>query len=178
MIDMTGKKFWELTVLGDSGKRRNGDKAILWKVRCSCGKEKLLPRCLLIKYKSCGCKKIEFQRKAIFKGVGDIYREFWKGYVCSAKQRNLKFQITMKYVWNLFLKQNKKCALTGEPLTFQTKSGKSDGTASLDRIDSTKGYIEGNVQWVHKNINMMKQEYPTQLFFEWCRKVVKHNKLT
>ena len=177
MIDMAGKKFWELTVIGDSGQRRNGDKAVLWKVRCSCGKEKLLPRCLLIKYKSCGCRKIEFQRKSIFKGVGSIYREFWKGYVASAKQRNLEFKITMEYAWKLFLKQNRKCALSGETLTFQSKSGMSDGTASLDRIDSSKGYTKNNVQWVHKNVNFMKQEYSTARFLEWCKLICLHNNL-
>lgn len=26
----------------------------------------------------------------------------------------------------------------------------------FDRIDPNKGYIIGNVQWVHKHINMMK----------------------
>jgi len=41
-------------------------------------------------------------------------------------------------------------------------------TASLDRIDSSKGYIEGNVQWVHKMVNMSKQQYTQEEFINMC----------
>ena len=50
----------------------------------------------------------------------------------------------------MFLKQNKKCALTGLDIWFgiSTKEkthGKKEQTASLDRIDSSKGYTKDNV---------------------------------
>ena len=51
----------------------------------------------------------------------------------------------------------------------------SNITASLDRIDSSKGYIEGNVQWVHKRVNLMKGNMSTENFIEWCNLVVKNN---
>lgn len=41
-------------------------------------------------------------------------------------------------------------------------------TFSLDRIDSKIGYIEGNVQWVHKMVNMCKQHYTQEEFLEMC----------
>jgi hypothetical protein len=41
-------------------------------------------------------------------------------------------------------------------------------TASLDRIDSSRGYIEGNVQWVHKMANMCKQHYSQKRFIDMC----------
>lgn len=75
------------------------------------------------------------------------------------------------------MKQNKKCALTGDIIYFPTRCWSRDGTASLDRIDSSKGYTKENVQWVHKDINMMKQEYTTEVFLGWCKKVVEHNNL-
>ncbi len=51
------------------------------------------------------------------------------------------------------------CALTGIP--FDVSYGSSDRAArwnspSIDRIDSAKGYIEGNVRWVLWCINTMK----------------------
>lgn len=49
-------------------------------------------------------------------------------------------------------------------------------TASLDRIDSSKGYIEGNVQWVHKRINKMKLDDSDTEFIEWCRLIADFNK--
>lgn len=46
------------------------------------------------------------------------------------------------------------------------------GTASLDRIDSSKGYIKGNIQWVHKDINKMKNNYNQAYFINLCALVV------
>ena len=95
----------------------------------------------------------------------------------NAKDRKLDFDLDIKYVWKLFLKQNRKCALTGETLKFSTKCWSHDATASLDRIDSLKGYVKGNVQWVHKEINMMKQQYSMDMFLDWCKKIVVFNHL-
>mgnify|MGYP007044016634 CR=1 FL=1 len=47
-------------------------------------------------------------------------------------------------------------------------------TASLDRIDSSKGYIEGNVQWVHKDINWMKQDFNEEYFIFLCSEITKN----
>ena len=48
------------------------------------------------------------------------------------------------------------------------------GTASLDRIDSSKGYIQGNIQWVHKRINQMKWDSEENDFINWCKLVANH----
>jgi hypothetical protein len=48
-------------------------------------------------------------------------------------------------------------------------------TASLDRIDSSKGYIEGNVQWIHKHINKMKNNFNESYFIEICKKISQKN---
>lgn len=79
--------------------------------------------------------------------------------------------MTVQDAWKLFEKQNRKCALTGEELTFSKKNNEYDGTASLDRIDSSKGYTLDNVQWVHKKINMMKWDLKQDEFISWCKKV-------
>ena len=70
--------------------------------------------------------------------------------------------------------QNKKCAITGTDIYFSTKIS-GNGSASLDRIDSKAGYIIGNVQWVHKDINWMKADFGETEFIEWCKKVAINN---
>jgi hypothetical protein len=45
----------------------------------------------------------------------------------------------------------------------------------LDRVDSSKGYIEGNVQWVHKTINLMKQSFNQKEFIHFCKLVANNN---
>lgn len=56
------------------------------------------------------------------------------------------------------------------PLVF----GK-DTTASIDRINSNKGYSLSNVQWVHKTINKMKCKLSDDEFIAFCKAVAKHN---
>lgn len=46
--------------------------------------------------------------------------------------------------------------LGGEKLTFDKRGIK--GNASPDRIDSSKGYIPGNVQWITKEEQKMKMD--------------------
>lgn len=64
----------------------------------------------------------------------------------------------MKTAWNF---EN----LTGK------KYNKLTVTASLDRIDSNKGYNKENIQWVHKYINKMKMDFNQDYYIEMCRKV-------
>ena len=66
------------------------------------------------------------------------------------------------------------CAISGIKLIF-ARSWTRDQTASLDRIDSKKGYVEGNVQWVHKRINEMKMDHSNKELISWARKIVKYN---
>jgi hypothetical protein len=179
-INMVGQVFGMLTVVKDSGLRRDRDGAILWIAQCSCGNEKLLPRCLLLKYKSCGCKRAENQSRALRKslnrgGCGEIYASHWNVIKKNATQRGLVFDITAEYAWNLFLKQNRSCCLSGMPLQFSTRCWTHDVTASLDRIDSAKGYVVGNVQWVHKMVNFMKQEFDQFEFVTMCGKIYSHS---
>jgi hypothetical protein len=89
------------------------------------------------------------------------------------RSRRLEFEVDRKYLVKLFYQQKGKCALTNIQLSFGTRAMDKDGrTASLDRVDSSKGYIRGNVQWVHKDINKMKQELNQDRFIEMCRLVI------
>jgi hypothetical protein len=45
---------------------------------------------------------------------------------------------------------------------------------SLDRIDSSLGYIEGNVQWIYKEIQFMKRVLSQEDFIGWCEKIALH----
>jgi hypothetical protein len=98
----------------------------------------------------------------------------------AALKRNLKFELTIFDLEELRKKQNGKCALTGEILEFGADFSKRsiDITASLDRIDSLKEYTIENVQWVHKDVNMMKRNYDNEYFKYICYLVAKHDQDT
>ena len=94
------------------------------------------------------------------------------------RRKKLTFDLNGKYLWNLFLKQDRKCALSGIEICFPKAWGaksKTSITASLDRIDSSKGYVIDNVQWVHKQINTMKMNMSDNEFIHLCRMVTKNN---
>lgn len=78
--------------------------------------------------------------------------------------------MTIQDAWDLFLIQNRRCALSGALLEFPA-NGREKGTASLDRIDSGKGYVPGNVQWVHKRVNIMKNVVEQEEFLKWCSRI-------
>jgi hypothetical protein len=93
----------------------------------------------------------------------------------SAKHRGHVFDVDIEYVWDLFLAQGKRCALSGVPLAMSRKSAApGEAVASLDRIRSDFGYVAGNVQWVHPTINFMKHAMPQDQFVEWCQLVAAH----
>jgi hypothetical protein len=77
----------------------------------------------------------------------------------------------------LFLKQDRKCKLSGIEIKFHPEEKRikqSQQTASLDRIDNTKGYIEGNIQWLHKDINNMKWNFNESTFINYCCQIARN----
>ena len=107
--------------------------------------------------------------------VKDVLRySFANKFRSSAKLRNIEWGLGFDYLADLLVDQNFKCALTGWDINAK---GVSKNTASLDRIDSSLGYVEGNVQWVHKMVNMCKQKYSQQEFLSMCKAVNENIKL-
>lgn len=113
-----------------------------------------------------------------WKGHGELSGTIFSKIRSRAKRGGIDFDVNVKMLWELFLKQNRKCALTGVDLKFRYSEGhfiKEDQTASLDRIDSSKGYVEGNIQWVHKEINQLKWSINQEKFIHWCKLVSNYN---
>lgn len=108
--------------------------------------------------------------------MGDISGTYLYRLKRNAELRDLEFTVTLEHLWELLQKQEFKCALTGLPISVSFKST-AKYTASVDRIDSAKGYVECNVQWVHKDVNKMKLDLSESRFFELCRLVVENGKM-
>lgn len=179
-----------------AGKYLNGDKVGMWtiisdepfpeydtfkcycvKAKCQCGKESIIPCWRFDRGCSKGCQSCRVAGKGsyLWRGVGEISGRLLSQIKNSAKVRGIEYDVDGKYLWSLFLKQQRKCAFTGEPLVFDS-THYDKNTASLDRIDSSKGYVRGNIAWVHKNINMMKHVLSLEDFVQWCEKVYERRK--
>lgn len=121
-----------------------------------------------------------------YKNCGQLSKGVFGRIKNTARARNIEFNLDHEFLWALYQKQEGKCALSGLELKLElnymnSSTGKSTFidpkpvTASLDRIDSTKGYVEGNVQWVHKAINLMKSSLIENDFIYYCKKVSDFN---
>lgn len=179
--DLTGQKFGKLKVIcfGEIRTTKSGYKKYFWKCSCDCGGETLACRGHLLngKIKSCGCECYKIgKRFNHFKSYEEIPADFFRRlkHRATSKKRKIELNVSPKYLWKLFLSQNRKCKLSNMDLWFP-KTRKDSCSASLDRIDSNKGYIEGNVQWVHKDINFMKQANKQDYFISLCKKVANHS---
>jgi hypothetical protein len=181
MNDLTDKRFGKLIVKKFDGIRgtKSGIKKYYWECLCDCGNKTVVNRAHLKSggIRSCGClATVRGKNARGFRGCEEISGKYFGSLKRNAtyKNRHFKFLVSIEDLWKLFIKQNRKCALTGLDIHFAEDSRSRDRTASLDRIDSKKDYIISNVQWVHKDVNLMKKDYDQSRFLEICRKVAFH----
>lgn len=107
----------------------------------------------------------EDQRKAASirksqSNIGNSYNK--KGeftyYLSKAKSRDPNMNIDEEYLQKLWDEQQQRCALSKIEIHLKNGKHKLD-TASLDRINSSKGYIKNNVQFVAYAINLAKNNF-------------------
>lgn len=178
---LLGRRFNWLTIVGFD--HHDFDNQWWMEIKCDCGNrsQEILRKLKLGRRKTCGitgCKYFHSiralnGRKANFTGHKEIYGSRWAAWRIGAEKRDLQFTVTPQYAWRIYLKQKRRCALTGVEIDFGNSYSKLL-SASLDRKDSTKGYIKGNIQWVHKIVNLMKRSMSDEEFIEWGRRVARY----
>ena len=86
------------------------------------------------------------------------------------KSRILEHNLTTAYIQDLLEKQNYCCAFTG--IKLDHKTGKNNlNMASIDRIDSKKGYVENNIQIVLNCMNKAKGEATDKQFRKLLKEI-------
>lgn len=71
-----------------------------------------------------------------------------------AKKNGIEFTVSLEYVISL---APDVCPILGLPLSWciQSKSV-TDNSPSIDRVDPSKGYVEGNIVWLSSRANRIK----------------------
>jgi len=167
--DLTGKTFGDLFVLGVSEVSRNGH--YRYCVRCSCGVEKTVLGTHMLQGNTLHCGQCKPRTKpSNWTGCGTVsgtyFAQVKSGAAGARGRKPMEFSVSIEYLAHLLDEVQKGvCALSGIVISIRSH------TASLDRIDSSKGYVEGNVQWLHKDVNMMKRHYEQDYFINLCKKV-------
>lgn len=181
-------KLWEIVEEFSQDNRK------MLRVACpECGHKYAIRKTKYREHRSCTrCRFVVQNRDNLGKhrGVGDLTRTYFNYFRNTARRRDVPFTVSIEYLWGLAVDQGMKCALSGLPLVFPTiQSGGGNwtadynaqqkirlgqgrvDTASLDRIDSSKAYEEGNVQWVNKFVNIMKNGLSQDEFVYYCHLV-------
>ena len=95
-----------------------------------------------------------------------------------AKTSGKSHNINTDYLRGLYEGQEGRCAISGIEMSIRGTQHSSDYwySISIDRIDSTKGYVKGNVQLTCTGINRMKCTMTDEQFIEICKCVAERFK--
>jgi hypothetical protein len=118
--------------------------------------------------KNFGDKKSDYDISRHSKNRKDGYTKF-RYHFRNISKRNKELDVTvedLKEVWN---NQKGLCPYLGIELQLNSygKIKKDPITsASLDRIDSSRGYVKENIQWISRSMNYLKNDMSEQQVFE------------
>ena len=124
-------------------------------------------------------KNLGVNRGNVANFKGKTHRDQYTGFrefLRRAKKRKNLGNLTLDDLFKQWKKQNGICPYTGIELKLPIARKKHlrFETASLDRIDSNKGYCINNVQWVHKTINVIKNNLDETYFIQLCRDIANY----
>lgn len=164
--ELLGKKFGKLLVVNYAGQKKHYINN--WGCLCDCGNFTIVSRSNLThkSHPTTSCGRCKQKHSPKWGGYRDISLSFWNTLKNQAILRNLIFSINIKDVWDLYEKQNRKCALSGRSLSWSPR------TASIDRINSKIGYTIDNIQIVHCDINIMKNKFDQNYFIQTCKEII------
>lgn len=119
--------------------------------------------------KSCASEMIKFYRQ---QSPGHRLAVSMNTAKQSARKKELPFELSTELLISLWEKQNGLCYYSGTEMIFDG-SGKPE-SVSIDRIDSSSGYIPDNVVLCCAYINKMKSDQSIEIFTHWCSLIVNH----
>jgi hypothetical protein len=108
----------------------------------------------------------------------------FRWFALRARQRADKAEAVVdpQYLKGLWESQNGRCPLTGWCLELPRNSmgwekGAAPKSASLDRIDQSRGYVQGNVRFVALIANLARWMWTDEQLIRFCESVTEHNRV-
>ena len=109
---------------------------------------------------------IKNNRRDEYTGFREHYRRI--------KKRGSEYDITLDDLLNQWKKQKGLCVYSGLKLTHPIDGGDNLTKASLDRIDSNKGYVKDNIQFISIACNHAKNNMSHEEMIMFCENITKH----
>jgi hypothetical protein len=107
------------------------------------------------------------QRKQI--KIGSLEGRLKSIFANVTERRHKGLDISLQDLRDLWEKQKGLCAYSGVPMMWDDSNRYA--TVSIDRIDSSKGYVRGNIAFCCAIVNVMKNKMPVEHFLWWCRNI-------
>lgn len=85
-----------------------------------------------------------------------------------AKQKKIDFDLDLSYLLEIHHQQKSMCAYSRKPMAIALNKVNS---VSIDRIDSSKGYVKGNVCLSWAIVNCMKGDLSVKDFVALCESI-------
>lgn len=125
--------------------------------------------------KDCSKKKIHEYRNT----ESGFWVSMWNNLSSNAKNRGLELSINKEDIKDIWDEQKGLCAITKLPME-KVKAQRTTRSrffnqfrASIDRIDSEKGYVKGNIRMVCAYVNVMKLDQTDEQLKFWCESILK-----
>lgn len=170
-LNLIGRIFNRLTVIDLKSIGINNEQHI-WICLCKCGNIKEVnSRCLLYgKTQSCKCLQKERQIEGSKKHEGNsAMNNLICSYLNGARQRGFSCSITRKTFAHLFSLPCYYCGIL--PFSIHKSHSTTFIFNGIDRVDSTKGYEDGNVVTCCKTCNIAKANMSLKNFLAWIKRL-------
>lgn len=103
----------------------------------------------------------------------------WRKFLQRLTYGPARTNLTVDILLDVLVRQNYKCALSGQPLTCQLNRGMTHFTnASIDRIVPGSEYNADNIRLVCRIANVMKWNMADEQLREWCERIITFGKET
>ncbi len=175
-LDLTGLRFGTLTVNGNKISRRalsDGRSEILWECICVCGvkREVKTEHLRSGNTTSCGsCSKRGNKRsKSRLPTETAAINSIQSQYICRARRLGQEYTLTREQFVRLI---SVPCYYCGDSNTANwTRRGRAFRYTGIDRVDSSRGYITGNVVPCCTYCNRGKSNQPLSGFLDRVRRI-------
>lgn len=175
-IDLTGKIFGDLTVVG-LGERRitiSGSRKITWNCVCKCGNKSTVDYQNLVNKltSSCGCKSRGIGKSWRFPGEPTWFSFMWTQYKNGARDRNLTFELTHIEFKDLVLSNCYYCGAT--PEERNSNPALAFNANGIDRKINSIGYTAQNCVACCTKCNRMKMSLNYNDFLSHIQKIANY----
>ncbi len=117
------------------------------------------------------CRSCQREHRIMWKSKPETHL---RDLVRRAGKRNRDFSLTPEWTLRQYEKQEGKCFYTGIQMTFDHGNGRSWSNASIDRVDSSKGYTPDNCVLCCTGFNLMKTNLPIEALTKLARAFLKN----